>query len=189
MWEMILESGFIASIIGLITSVSGIVITNNFSKKQEKYKIKYELTKDINSKLIEIYNNYTKNNIEDIKEQSPSEIFTNSLAVVYQNSNQKFEELKRSYMSVRYVLKQGDIRNLDGKFKDIENIGKTLFFTSFNDILKTKGDHNDIDINDDVNLIDKELIPEYMRKYIDSVSELESCFLNIIEKVLRKLIN
>lgn len=36
MWEIIVESGIIALLFGLVTSVVGIIITNNYSKKREQ---------------------------------------------------------------------------------------------------------------------------------------------------------
>ncbi len=190
MWEMILESGFVASIIGFITASAGIVITNNYNKKQEHYKIRFELAKDTYSKLIEIYNSRTESaDPDEINEQSSANIFTNNLTTLYQSSCQKVKKLKYSYMSVKYVLCKKDIKSLDDKFNDIEDIGKTLFFTSINDILKAKDDYDDIVINDDVKIIDREQIPEYMRRYIDNVRDVEDCFFKIIEKVLRKLLS
>lgn len=190
MWEMILESGFVASIIGFITATAGIVISNNYSKKQEHYKIRFELAKDTYSKLIEIYNSRTDSTDPDeINKQSSVEIFTNNLAALYQSYSQKVEELKRSYMSIKYALSNNDIKNLENKFNGIEDIGKTLFFSSFYDVLKAKDDCDDITINGEVKLIDREQIPEYMKRYIDNVREVENYFFDIIEKILRKLIS
>lgn len=36
MWKMIVESGIIAFLFGLVTSVVGIIVINNYSKKQEQ---------------------------------------------------------------------------------------------------------------------------------------------------------
>lgn len=60
MWEIILESGIITLLFGLVTSITGIVITNNYSKKQEQREKKYILTKEIYQKLVKIYNKQMK---------------------------------------------------------------------------------------------------------------------------------
>ena len=60
MWDTIVESGIIALIFGLVTSVVGIIVTDNYSKKQEQREKKYVLTKEVYQKLVTIYNTQMK---------------------------------------------------------------------------------------------------------------------------------
>lgn len=189
MWEIIVESGIIALAFGLVTSITGIIITNNYSKKQEQRERKYTLTKEIYQKLIVIYNKELKeNNVKEIDKQSAENIFQNALTIVYQDANKQFNRLMSSYLEIKYILDKNDVKDLNFKFDEIEEIGKILFFTSFNDILKDKEDYENIVVNEDVNMIECDKIPEYMRKYIDKTKELERFFLDIIEKKLRQLL-
>lgn len=189
MWELIVESGIIALLFGLVTSISGIVITNNYSKKQEKQEKKYILTKEIYEKLVSIYNRQMeKNNVENIDKGSATEIFTDALILVYQDSDKKINELKNSYLEIKYILSENEVKNLDSKFGEIEEIGKTLFFTSLYDQIKDKEDYKNIVVSNKVNIIDSDRIQEYMRKYIDEIRDLESVFLGIVEKELRYLL-
>lgn len=189
MWEIVVESGIIALIFGLVTSISGIVITNNYSKKREQQEKKYILTKEVYQKLVSIYNRQMeKNNVEKMEKSSVAEIFTDAFILVYQDSDKKIDELKKSYLEIKYILNENDVKNLDSKFKEIEEIGKTLFFTSLNDQIKDKEDYKNIIVSKKVNLIDSDKIQEYMRKYIDEIRELESVFLGIVEKELRQLL-
>lgn len=189
MWEIVVESGIIALIFGFVTSVSGIVITNNYSKKRELREKKYILTKEIYQKLVSIYNRQMeKNNVDNIEKSSAIEIFTNAIILVYQESNKKIEELKKSYLEIKYILSESNVRNLDSKFRDIEEIEKTLFFTSLNNQIKNKEDYKNIVVSNEVNIIESDKIQEYMRRYIDEVMELESFFLDIVESELRQLL-
>lgn len=189
MWEIIVESGIIALFFGLVTSVVGIIITNNYSKKQEQREKKYILTKEIYQKLVEIYNKQMKrNNVKKINEQSATDIFTDALINVYQDAHKKIDEFKSSYLEIKYILNEKDVGCLETKFEEIEKIGSTLFCTSLNDKLKEKEDYENIVINEEVNMIESDKIPEYMRKYIDQTKELENLFLNIVEKKLRELL-
>lgn len=105
MWEIIVESGIIALAFGLVTSITGIIITNNYSKKQEQRERKYILTKEIYQKLIVIYNKKLKeNNVKEIDKQSAENIFQNALIIVYQDANKQFNELKSSYLEIKYIL-------------------------------------------------------------------------------------
>lgn len=76
MWDTIVESGIIALIFGLVTSVVGIIVTDNCSKKQEQREKKYVLTKEVYQKLVTIYNTQMKkNDVKKIDKQSVTDIF------------------------------------------------------------------------------------------------------------------
>lgn len=189
MWEIFLESGIIALLFGLVTSITGIIITNNYSKKQEQREKKYILTKEIYQKLVKIYNKQMKkNNVKKMNKQSATDIFTDALIIVYQDADKKMNELKCSYLEIKYILCKDDVECLDFRFEEIEEIGRVLLFTSLNDKLKKKEDYDNIIVSEEVNMIDSDKIPEYMRKYIDKTKELENLFLSIVEKKLRELL-
>lgn len=189
MWEIIVESGIIALIFGFITSIVGIIVTNNYSKKQEQRENKHILAKEIYRKLVAIYSKQTKkNNMKKMNKQSVTDIFTDALITVYYDAGEKIDELKHSYLEIKYILNENDVKDLDSKFEEIEEIDKTLFFTSFNEKLKEKEDYENIVVNEEFRMIEKDKIPKYMQRYIDKTKELERFFLSIVEKELRQLL-
>lgn len=190
MWNIIIESGIIALIFGFVTSISGIIITNNSNKKREQQERQYVLIKEIYQSLISTYENQAeKNGIQEIEEKSLSDLLDDSLISAYQDAEIVLGDLNISYMKIKYLLNEKDIKDLELEFKTICDIQRTLYYTSVNSKIKEKEGYRDIDINDDIVLIEEEKIPEYMIKYIEKLKILRTHFMEIIEKELRKLLN
>lgn len=189
MWESIIESGIIALVFGFVTSITGIIISNNYAKKRELLERKYEITQEIYRKLVLIYERQMeRNSIKKINKKSILDIYENAIIEVYNDADRKHKELKKSYMEIKYILEKKDIKKLEDEFNQVEKIGKILFDTSFNSKIKEKRDYSNLQNNEDIILIEEEKIPEYMRLYIDKVNKLETNFIEVIENKLRALL-
>lgn len=191
MWGIIIESGIIALVFGFVTSISGIIITNVYSKKKEQQEKRYLLTKEIYQKLVSIYNKQISNdniNIDNIDNDSIPDIFTNATITMHEKSIEKAKELEKSFLEVRYLLKIDVDKSLELKFNEIESIKKALFYSAFNDRISKKEGYDDIIKNDEIEIIDVSEIGEYTKKYIDEVSALESYFIKALENELRRLL-
>lgn len=186
MWGIIIESGIIALVFGFVTSISGIIITNVYSKKKEQQEKRYLLTKEIYQKLVSIYNKQISN--DNIDNDSIPDIFTNATITMYEKSIEKAKELEKSFLEVRYLLKIDVDKSLELKFNEIESIKKALFYSAFNDRISKKEGYDDIIKNDEIEIIDVSEIGEYTKKYIDEVSALESYFIKALENELRRLL-
>lgn len=190
MWNVIVESGIIALLFGFVTSVSGIIITNNINKKHEQKEKRYVLVKEIYQSLVSTYEEQLdKNSIEEMGEKNISDLFTDSLIQAYKNAKIVFDNLNISYMKIKYLLNEKDIKDFELEFKIVSGIEQTLYFSSLNNKIKGKKEYENITINSDVVLIEQEKIPEYMKEYIEKVKILQNHFIKMIEKELRKLLN
>lgn len=188
MWKILIESGFAAFVFGFVTSVSGIIITNQYNKQRARQEKKYILIKEIYPKLLSLHAKLTQKNIQTKEEENVSDIFTEALIIMYQDAERKLDELESFYFEIRYILSENDAKELALNFEEIREIEKLLKFTSINEQLKEKSGYENIVIDEKVRMIEKDKIPEYTRKYIDCTQELEKFFLEIVEKELRNLL-
>ena len=187
MWNTIVESGIIALLFGAITTFSGIIITNNFNKKREQRDRKYLVTQEIYQQLVAAYDR----SIEDvnmINKNGVVECQTDAIIIMFQTSERKQEELESAFLKIRYILDEDIIKVLDSKFGEIEAIHRKLKFTSVAIKYRKFDDYDNVVINDEVELIEDDKFPEYIRIYIDGVNGLERKFRNVVEKELRKLL-
>ncbi len=113
---------------------------------------------------------------------------TDAIIIMFQTSERKQEELESAFLKIRYILDEDIIKVLDSKFGEIEAIHRKLKFTSVAIKYRKFDDYDNVVINDEVELIEDDKFPEYIRIYIDGVNGLERKFRNVVEKELRKLL-
>lgn len=80
------------------------------------------MTKEIYQKLVTIYNKQISNDNINVDNDSIPNIFTNATITMYEKSIEKANELEKSFLEVRYLLKIDVDKSLELKFDEIELI-------------------------------------------------------------------